>query len=231
MPAKVTKKAAARKIICDAYFHWEFLRRSETYAQDYRKFVEKHGAWLKAGLDPAWIYRESTKRDEDPYSRNSYASSAIQDLREFRTKWDIDPFPPEFTATQEQTQVRPQLNPFLRERKLLVFNYGPATAHIADNSEILTICIDVTGPLTDLLNQVESIIKFRKEAYSQRPPAKRERKRFEVFEEYLRAYDLKKKESKYKDIAEALKLPNPKTAERYQKKAVSWIRRVAEGEW
>jgi hypothetical protein len=230
---KLTKQKTSRKKIEDAHYHWECLRRSSSYSESIEVFSKLYLGWIKVQCDPPWLYKEADRRGLDGVSKERFISKAFADHRDFEKQWGIEPTDPTFGVSLRETYRQPWLNPFLIRRTLFVANYGPAIASRDPN--VLVLQIDATGPVEEILAQVEYQLRQHKRQSGERGDHRRKpRKRFECFDQYLRAYDLKNAGETYKEIAEKLfskSKADPKKANEYYSKAAMWINRAGRGEW
>jgi hypothetical protein len=231
---KKTKKQQMTDVLQSAHWRWEFLRRGELYQYDYRRFAWKYADWISADFDPAWLAQESLRRSEDPRiaKRGSFLNEASEDLAQFRKDWGIDPTDPSSPRS-----------PFLREAKWYVVNAGPASSGWGSDPNVITLHIDLSGPLEEILRELKFRVqheqtRLRKEVRTKNGTLlqKERRHRFSLYPNYLRAWDLKKAGHTYRQIAaEIFKyqyLGDPvKKALAYRNAADFLITNVQKGNW
>jgi len=128
-----------------AYFSWEFLRRSPKYRRDYQRFVKQFPTYpTSQGGSPDWLLQESRKRDEDPgsQSKTAFMPRFMDASKAFHAVWGISPTAPDA-----------RFSPFFSHRTYWV------NAHkLIERPSVLTLEIDLTGPLPEIFRQVEWFI-------------------------------------------------------------------------
>src|SRR5688572_16534510 len=151
---KATKQSKTKQLayaIKDAEYRWQFLRRSDLYRGSYEEWVSKYPNWH--GVDTSWLVSESQKRGEDVRnpSRNSFATKFAKNLLDFRETWKIDPTNPES-----------KVSPFLRERRIWVTPERPSNPGL-DKPNFLTVHLNLHGPLVEMMNNLEWLIRHEKQ--------------------------------------------------------------------
>jgi hypothetical protein len=222
---KKSKAKLADEGLKDAHFRWEFLRRNERYADAYRKWLRRYPDWN--GLEGSWLAKKSEERGQDPSQAKaeSFVAKVIGDLHRFREIWGIDPTDPESPYS-----------PFLREHRIWIIDYGPATSAWQNHNDVITLCINVLGPTEDLLRDLKWRIQYEKDRRKLNgSDSPKRRKRFAEYEKYLRAFDLRKAGKRRKEIAELLLAGHvgqtEKSVSNYLTKASKIIMNVGKGVW
>jgi hypothetical protein len=232
--SKRTNKQQTQDAFDDARYHWEFLRRCDKYRNDFKAFSRKYGEEGPAcGFEPEWIVRECRKIGEDPRvpTAGCFIDRLTKDKRKFRARWGIDPTHP--------ASLYP---PFLRERISWVSDHVQSLAQPADqqNSREITLSIDLRGPEAELMKYLRWRIRLEKRSRGF-TSERMSRKRADMYEDYLRAFDLSKAGKSDLEIARdeimlsrAKKkniVMNDKRVLAYRNRAEFFITKVRKGTW
>ena len=199
------------------------MRRGARYIEAFRKWIKKYPDW--EGINPSWLAKKSAERGEDPRQpkAHSFIAHVIGDLQKFRRTWGIDPTDPALPHS-----------PFLRQQPIWIIDFGPATAASQSMPEVITLCIDVRGPMRDLLQYLEWRIRYEKQQHKVQSE-RQTRKHFEEYRRYLLVFDLRKAGMSRKGIAEKV-FPEhggdvEKMVSNYISKANRLIVEVQKGLW
>lgn len=218
-----SKTKTFRNVIEDAWYRWQFLRRSQEYREDYAAFRQACPEWLDCGLDPSWPAEQAERNGEDPMNppAGGFMLTAIARLRAFHERWGTDPIDPEDHGT-----------PFIQGGRIWVMDEGPAHNWSAD-PDVLTLCINTAGPVKEIM----AYLKWRVESHQQErraglgEPEKETRKRIAHYADYLKAHDLADQGMTDPQIAKELRLPDLRAASRYRQSARDLIDKAVRGDW
>jgi adenylate kinase family enzyme len=120
------------------------------------------------------------------------------------------------------------------ECRIWVIDSGRATAAWASHPDVISLCINVRGPMPELLEYLRWRIQHEKQQ-RKRQNQKQVRKRFQQYEKYLSVFDLKKAGKTRKQIAEIV-FPEyrgdvEKMVSNYLSSAKRLMTRVQKGIW
>jgi hypothetical protein len=215
MPKKSPRLQGKEKRLV-AWYKWEFLRRNLEYRQNYEVFVEEFGDWF--GEHGYWYDETVTWNREE---REFFAKMIAPKVKAICQRWQIrEPLPPSWsgkhcysrpgmlapTECSKQEAGQGWESPdFLllsaaelskRIPESTAFRYGPKPDYQ------LELELDLRCPLDFLLRQAEDQIKSRKRKFDRKHAratkiAPAFRRRLDVYDTYLKVWDLRKRGEKY----------------------------------
>jgi hypothetical protein len=196
------------------WFKWEFLRRNSEYRDDYKKFVDAHGAWLRAkgywydlSMRPNW-----TVSNEKYFYRN-----IAPEIVRLCVKWSVgDLHPPGWRFSKERQQgmfrlerpsgsatgFPPELNwDHALQLELLGMGFTGTGGNARRYGHLVLVEFDLQWPMKDLVDFARRVLVRAQENYKDRLqeqgydfPAGR--RRFEDYRTHLKVWDLKHRKSK-----------------------------------
>jgi hypothetical protein len=210
-------------------YKWEFLRRNEEYQKAYAHFFKRFGgAWLNSQGE--WAPSTSSEDDPQGWAffRNEVASEAAKIMERWDITSPVDPSF-SFDGSDGGPFVRPiffinsmrgakdsQPNPELlepplpeEEKKRILKTYSWKWDYIpksAKELQFIDFQIDITDTLETIITNVESLVdearaRHRVQVGPLPESRKRPRKRLDHFDTYLLAWDLRKRNFTFEEIA------------------------------
>jgi hypothetical protein len=192
------------------WYRWEFLRRNSEFQSDYANFIKIHGKWLS---------RHGHWNDEDSRVRwtksqeNYYFKKIAPEILRICIKWrisDLDSPATRFSkrgkpgheseyASHPATGIPPELNwDFELMRDLIGLGFTGRGGSARRKGHLLLIEFDLTWPLKDQLDGATRILQRAQESYTSHlrgrgHTAPLRRRRFEDYDNHLKAWDLSKR--------------------------------------
>jgi hypothetical protein len=215
MPKKSFRQKANESNLV-AWYKWEFLRRNANYRKDYEAFIGEWGGWFK---DHGYWY-DQTAEPWGHENLRFFAAEIAPKGKVICERWNIrDPYPPEWVFNSSGAHFyKPGWNVFLptdcpKEEAGRVWELsdfllsdeefnkrlpssdsrlsGPQPDHDFE------MAVDLRLPLAALLRQAKDTIASRKRVYDKHHPklpkiTRAVRLRLDRYDDYLRAWDLRK---------------------------------------
>jgi len=217
-----------------AWYKWEFLRRNAEYGRDYKEFMRDFGGWFRKH---GYWYDQTKVFDRE--ALQFFMAVIAPKAKMICERWQIiDPFSPKWdfeksgsrrfkryfvlslpTNCHKEDAGRVwDLSDFLLSEKefhkTLVKSTRPKRGPRPDHE--LTVEFDLRHPLDRLLRMSTDLIKTRKAVYDRMHPVVPEatpavRRRLDLYEIYLRAWDLREDHNTFANIGQRL-FPDQATA-------------------
>jgi hypothetical protein len=192
-PSKTQKKCC--------YYRWEFLRRNPEYRRDYKEFVK---LCKKEGWDPETkpLQLEHWEKP-DKQRRLKYGVVLLENPTKKipLDKIEENPFWPYF---EDKGFKRPRWRSFLnplypKGEPVIIASRGSSDDEV---EAPLNLIINLTFPKTEIMARVKKLVE---DAIEERKKVGlhvyRSRKRFDLYDQYLKIWDLRKRGLTYKEIA------------------------------
>lgn len=194
------KPSKTQKKVC--YYKWEFLRRNPEYRRDYKEFLE---LCRKEGRDPKNIltrYEFPVKAPEEQI-RPKYGIAFLEDPNKKipLDKIEKNPFWPFFENRGLKKPTWPSiLNPLYPKGEPVIRTY--AGSYEDKVQALLNMIVDLTYPKAEIMARVKKLVD---DAIEERKKLgldiHKSRKRFTIYDQYLKIWDLRKSGLTLKGIA------------------------------
>lgn len=227
MPKKLSSQQTAESQLV-AWYKWEFLRRNAEYGQDYEGFTKEFGSWFRKH---GYWYDPTRRYDKKAF--NFFAKVVAPKAKAICERWQIrDPFSPEWDFDKETGSRRFKLHweislptdcssddagalwdlsDFLLTEEEFLKSLPRSTKQKSGPrpDHELTLAFDLRQPLKRLLDEAEDITRTRKAVYDRMHPvlprkAASVRRRLDLYDTYLKVWDLRQSGNTFKAIANAV---------------------------
>lgn len=196
-------KLKTRKKVC--YYKWEFLRRNPEYRENYKAFLELCG---RNNWDPksGSARYETFEKNPDRQIRRKHGIAFLEDPNKHipLDKFEENPFWP---VMEDRGLKRPTWPSILKPH----YPKGEPVIRIYTDqfkekiAAPLALVIDLTYPKSNLMARVKKLVDDAIEERKRRGlDIHKGRKRFDLYDQYLKIWDLRKKKLTYKQIATEL---------------------------
>ena len=229
-----------------ACYKWEFLRRNAEYHKDYERFMNEFGAWfLEHG---AW-YDRRTKYDA--HALLFFEETIAPKAKEICERWQIaDPCSPEWEFSKlgfhpnhwftvcVPTDCKENHGQGWDIPKVSIVDRKERMAKPAESKQDsrsdhdCVLELDLRRPLTQLVRQARGQIRKQKIAYDalHPPPVPTVRRRLDLYDVYLRVWDLRERNMTFAAIGE-LVFPGQAGAAQHASDSFRRAKELIEGEY